>query len=385
MFTSPGGGLKTETYTMKSAIFTVLCVTAFILGCRSNDPKKFFSENKLFYLTPTTDPSFCNKDSIIATECGLDDVYFTTSGLVLYSPQCLDDDVQTYFFGSYAILDSAIVCTFESKYEYILPCIECLEEEWSNIDHNSGKVDPIETWILTIKETNCEEYPYYIAINNAFEWNLLTPEVETDYFCERISRVDALSQFHCPFDPSRQYRSFYDDDYIDEPEVGDPIAREIVDQLIAHHTSVNKEYRNVQEEENSILSLTFYENESDMPVEWIYMPLFKSDYLFGDLDMDSDEDVLVRYEGGAGGSASWGYLAVFLTNEEAYTLAGVHYDFDACSCPGETDPASFTPIEIANGAIIGETTCYDKDDARCCPSITKRNKVRYQNKQFVQD
>jgi hypothetical protein len=184
---------------MKQLIKILIASTVILAGCNSNKPEVFLQENTLFSIVPTTDPTFCSADSIVPTDCGIGEVYFTKEGKVLYSPFCMGMDTFTYYIGKYNISDTGIVCTFNSEYTYAMGCYDCPEEETKPEDPNSGKIIASKEWFLVLKKTNCNEIPYFISNStDDYRQGLRTTPDKNDY-CKSISKIKALAEFHCSF------------------------------------------------------------------------------------------------------------------------------------------------------------------------------------------
>lgn len=165
----------------------------------TNTDSTFLKENALFSLVPTTDPTFCSIDSIVGTDCGIGDVYLTNMGSVLFSPFCMGMDSLTYYIGKYNISDTAIMCTFNSAYSYAMDCYDCPEEQKKPEDPNSGKIISSKEWFLTFKKTNCTEIPYYLSNSEDDYRQVLKTNFDKKEYCQSISKIKALSAFHCAF------------------------------------------------------------------------------------------------------------------------------------------------------------------------------------------
>jgi hypothetical protein len=92
--------------------------------------------------------------------------------------------------------------------------------------------------------------------------------------------------------------------------------------------------------------------------------------VYGDLDSDGLEDLVVSVhtEGGGQGGNVWSqdiFLFIQDTNSN-YTLASITSDEDISGCELGGD---FRVWQIKDGLLLGESLCYDNDDARCCPSL----------------
>jgi hypothetical protein len=103
--------------------------------------------------------------------------------------------------------------------------------------------------------------------------------------------------------------------------------------------------------------------------------------IYGDLNQDNQTDMLVSVHVESGNTA-FQDLFVFTSKDGGYQLNSVTTDQDICGCEG-----NFRANKIMNNKVIGESNCYNENDARCCPSLKfetiislKMNKLRYISK-----
>jgi len=140
---------------------------------------------------------------------------------------------------------------------------------------------------------------------------------------------------------------------------------------------------------DTIIELTYYnipdkDDEHDGFLISITIPLTKNQELFsaipileGDLNKDQKNDLVisVHTEGGGGGGNVWSQdIFVFIYDNEKYKLVNVTSDRDVCGCNG-----NFRVRKIENNLIVGSSSCYAEDDARCCPSLHYETKVAFEN------
>jgi hypothetical protein len=85
--------------------------------------------------------------------------------------------------------------------------------------------------------------------------------------------------------------------------------------------------------------------------------------LYGDLDADGDEDVVVHYNWTFTGGNGWG------TSLMALTLENSEYSFASNTVVGAKMGRSTELISVKNGRINLKTMSYTEDDAACCPTI----------------
>lgn len=120
---------------------------------------------KLYDFAETTDKTFCNPDSIVGTDCGGGDIYFTKAGTVFYSFFCMGADTTTYHIGKYIMTDSTIDCTFSQRYSYFRGHDEPVfddngKEVIEKIDPNSGKIEPGKAWTIHLVKLKCDKFDY---------------------------------------------------------------------------------------------------------------------------------------------------------------------------------------------------------------------------------
>ena len=115
-----------------------------------------------------------------------------------------------------------------------------------------------------------------------------------------------------------------------------------------------------------------------------YVSLAKhiSPAILGDMNSDELPDILfsVHTEGGGTGGLGtyWSDHFLFIASTGGqYKLADIKSDIDIMDGSGY-----FYPKEIQNQTLIGIGNDYDYYDARCCPSIFYRTRVRLMNNQL---
>lgn len=101
--------------------------------------------------------------------------------------------------------------------------------------------------------------------------------------------------------------------------------------------------------------------------------------LFGDLNNDKIDDLIVTVhtEGGGGGGNVWSQdLFLFQKSGGKYQFISFTPDIDISGCQS----GSFRAREIKDGFLFGNSSCYNDDDPRCCPSLEYITKVELSNK-----
>lgn len=115
----------------------------------------------------------------------------------------------------------------------------------------------------------------------------------------------------------------------------------------------------------------------------IYIPTKDKNLIYGDLNGDQRQDLVVAVGtegGGTGGNGiSWRDLFVFLQQKDELVFSGVTRDYDLTDC---TD-GYFYPQKIDGGYLIGQSICYKTEDPRCCPSLKYDTKVKWVQNQLV--
>ena len=358
---------------MKKIITCICVMTLALTSCNTTttDNKKSFTENTLFSIIPTTDPAYCNLDSVVPTDCGLGDLFLSKTGDVIYSPFCMGMDSFTYYIGKYNITDTAINCEIQSEYSYAL-CQDC---ETSVENPNAGILKEIKKWNLILKKTKCNDVPYFIA-NSQDEYRQgLKLETDIDSYCKQISQIKALNQFHCAYNTQKKETTVYN-----------KVDDEILNKIILYYGKQNLKSIPKREETDSLISLSFTENSKDelaTPYSNISIPKMKSEYLFGDLNNDGKEDIIASIYADSGGSATWLEYVTLISEDNQYVLKSVASSFDLAICNGGSHDGQFYPKEIKGGIIYGTSVCYTDEDAHCCPSIKKENNVVYKKDKLV--
>jgi hypothetical protein len=355
---------------MKRIFNLVIGLTIVLTSCNSSKTEKvnLFPENTLFSIIPTTDPSYCSVDSIVGTDCGIGDIYLTKEGNVLYSPFCMGMDTFTYYIGKYNISDTGIVCSFNSEYSHYLGCDGCSEEETNPVNPNSGKIRSGIDYILVLKSTKCKDFPYFIANGTDEYRQALRIEADKNDYCQSISEIKALSEFHCSY-TAKSYENLIDED--------------ITTKIVYHYGKQNQTGIPQRNETDSLINLSFTGKGDETPYSNLMISKMKSDYLYGDLNNDGKSDLIASVNSDGGGSASWCDLFVFINENDSYVLKSVTSSFDLAICAGGSHDGQFYPKEIKDGIVIGSSICYTDKDAHCCPSIKKETKVHYKKDKLV--
>ncbi len=125
------------------------------------------------------------------------------------------------------------------------------------------------------------------------------------------------------------------------------------------------------------------EEDSDYFLIAIYIPIKNKGLIYGDLNNDKLQDlvVIVSTEGGGSGGngISWGDFFVFINKNNKLKLTNVTNDHELTKC----ENGYFWPTEIQNGYLIGNSICYDSEDPNCCPSLRFSTKTIFLKNKLV--
>lgn len=345
-------------------------MTLALTSCDTSttDNKKSFTENTLYSVAPTTDPTFCDLNSFGQTDCGIGDLFLTKTGDALYSDYCIGMDTFTYYIGKYDVTDTSINCEFQSEYSYAL-CPDC---ETFVENPNAGVLKETKKWNLILKKTKCNEIPYFVAGQSDEDLRGLKLELDKNQYCSEISKIKALEKFHCAFNPQQT-----------ETSINNKIDNEILTKIVLYYGKQNLKSIPKRDETDSVINLSFTAKGDETSYSNISIPKLKTDYIFGDLNNDGKVDIIAAIYADSGGSATWFEYATFISEDNQYVLKSITNSFDLSICSGGSHDGQFYPKEINNSVIYGTSVCYTKDDPHCCPSIKKESKAIYKEGKLV--
>ena len=151
----------------------------------------------------------------------------------------------------------------------------------------------------------------------------------------------------------------------------------IIEKIIGHYKDEFKEMKLEKVVSDSSISIKIIDGDSEYS-ESIYnakISKMKNAYIFGDVNNDNLTDVvaIVSCEAGTGGNASWNDIFVFLLEKDKYILSSYNRSDEISGCKD----GNFYPEKFENGLIVGESSCYESDDAHCCPSLNYKTTVKY--------
>jgi hypothetical protein len=111
---------------MKKILIILSCAVSFLAACDGNkapeENDQQAADNSLpnveMFITSceSTDSLLCSTDSCLASDCGIEDYYFTLKGNVVQRVSCLGEEDALWVIGKYRINDSGIVCQMDKVY-----------------------------------------------------------------------------------------------------------------------------------------------------------------------------------------------------------------------------------------------------------------------------
>lgn len=111
---------------MKKLLTILSCAVFFLTACDGNkapeENEQQVEDNSLpnveMFITSceSTDSLLCTTDSCLASDCGIEDYYFTLKGNVVQRVSCLGEEDALWVIGKYRINDSGIVCQMDKVY-----------------------------------------------------------------------------------------------------------------------------------------------------------------------------------------------------------------------------------------------------------------------------
>jgi hypothetical protein len=117
--------------------------------------------------------------------------------------------------------------------------------------------------------------------------------------------------------------------------------------------------------------------------EWTSMqfnvPKMKNDYIYGDLNKDGVNDMIVSIEGYVSADKiPTSFIYVFLAQDKKYSLTSKAVSSEICGC----QVGVFYPEEIQEGLILGQSKCFAKGDVLCCPSLKYFTRLDFDGKKI---
>ncbi len=156
--------------------------------------------------------------------------------------------------------------------------------------------------------------------------------------------------------------------------------------IIQHYQNLYKEDGRMDTPEvnsqDSTLDVTFYfkatEDEEEHWMMTIRVPLYKSRYLYGDINGDQVEEVVASVQtegGGGGGNVGWNEIFVLRPSADGFSVIAYYPSYEICGCEG----GLFYPERIASGTLKGKTLCPSATyfEPRCCPSDAFNSVLRW--------
>ncbi len=124
----------------------------------------------------------------------------------------------------------------------------------------------------------------------------------------------------------------------------------------------------------------------------VYIPkkekieLYGAAILFGDVDDDKLDDLIVGVHTEGGGTGGNGLhstdLFVFLNNKGVYEFISMTPDREV-AVNRKNGEGVFIPDKIQDGLLIGKSLLYQNDDPTCCPSLEQETKAKFSNNKLV--
>lgn len=184
---------------MKLYILFFLLFSLLIYSCRTNPDKVIMKvpgpENhlmgQLFKFSPTNDPLFCNKDSIIEGDCFTGFIYFTPKGKVIFREDCVNDVTASYLIGIYKQNNQGIICNFSEMYTF--------DVEQEEINPDKGKMTAMDTFSLHLRNASCKGM-YGIrekSEKNQYYYSLVEPADDdlSGFFMDEYRQISKLKSY----------------------------------------------------------------------------------------------------------------------------------------------------------------------------------------------
>lgn len=184
--------------------FSIIVITAYICvaGCNNTKNAPELTDTisalhstelagTLYRFALTDDKNYCSPDSIVGTDCGGGNFYFTKKGNVIYTFYCQGSDTTTFEIGKYTITNGNIQCVFDQDYSYYNGMGD---EEQKPYDPNSGKLKTTKRWSVELKKINCKTFEYTFTGNTPEIFVLeKTAQDRMQYFFDDYNKIKALS------------------------------------------------------------------------------------------------------------------------------------------------------------------------------------------------
>jgi len=149
----------------------------------------------------------------------------------------------------------------------------------------------------------------------------------------------------------------------------------------------------LKKETDSIIKIS-YENIPENKDDYVFtqisirIPKKGKNILYGDLNNDNLEDIIVIVNtegGGAGGNVWWDDIFIFFKDKDKYLLPLIKTNWQISGCDREFgfNGGSILIEEIEGNIIKGTSLCYTDKDSRCCPSLIYETQLQIINNQIV--
>lgn len=154
----------------------------------------------------------------------------------------------------------------------------------------------------------------------------------------------------------------------------------IVNQVILHYLQQNQDDSIVKVDSESFFQFLYYSKDEISGHSYnggFYVSKIKENYLHGDIDGDKLDEIVCSVGIESGGNATWNDIIVFNSHNGKYKILTVVSSNKLTGCNEKfNEGGNFYPEKIDSGFIIGESVCWDEEDATCCPSLKYISKVK---------
>jgi len=174
----------------------------------------------------------------------------------------------------------------------------------------------------------------------------------------------------------------------EKPDIENPdiLDTSIFNQIKSHYVYNNKETNIIEQKSDSITNINIQQHSGGddgyyMTIMSVSIPT-KGDFgiYYSDFNGDNIDDTLVAVntEGGyGGGNVWWVDYFIFLKNNDQHKLVTIKSNWDINNCSG-----FFNLKKIEKNILLGTSSCYTKEDGRCCPSLKFNTQIQFSDNKF---
>jgi hypothetical protein len=134
----------------------IIFVILFFTGCNQFETTKIIDQ--VYDFAETSDKTFCNKDSIIGTDCGGGILYLTNKGFALFTFYCYGSDTTIINIGKYQVANNEVICVFDKIYSFYNGFKA--ENTPQSFDPNNGKIKTSARWMIKLKKIPCNTFEF---------------------------------------------------------------------------------------------------------------------------------------------------------------------------------------------------------------------------------